>query len=127
MFSLHPVLENRYVVRKIRGSGAIHFISTFATRQRAWHTLWLASIPALPDFLLKLLFAEHISSVCLCHLSSLPQVSGREEMFFQIATGGPLFGALCEKTLENPRCPRYVTCDTGGADGLSLPLFRRQG
>jgi len=35
------------------------------------------SIPALLDFLLKLPFAEHVSSVSLCHLSSLPQLSVR--------------------------------------------------
>src|SRR2546429_3651798 len=73
MFSLDPVLESRYVVRKIRGAVAVHFISTLAARQWARHTLWLDSIPALLDFLLKLLFTEHISSVSLCHVSSLPQ------------------------------------------------------
>src|SRR5258706_13295280 len=77
MFSLNPVLEGRYIVHKIRGSVAVHFISTLATRYRARHTLWRESIPALLDFLLKLLFAEHISSVSLCHLSSLPQLSAR--------------------------------------------------
>ena len=30
-------------------------------------------MPTLLDFLLKLLFAEHVSSVSLCHFSSLPQ------------------------------------------------------
>src|SRR6266576_6804871 len=79
MFSLDTVLESRYVVRKTGGSVAVHFISTLATSERTWHTLWLESIPALLDFLLKLLFAEHISSVSFCHLSSLPQLSVREK------------------------------------------------
>jgi hypothetical protein len=37
---------------------------------------------------LKFLFAEHISSVSLCHLSSLPQLSGGDEMFPQTIAGG---------------------------------------
>jgi hypothetical protein len=41
--------------------------------------LWLESIPALLDFVLKLLFAEYVTSVSLCHLSSLPQLSVREK------------------------------------------------
>src|SRR5205809_497573 len=53
--------------------------STLATSERTWHALWLESIPTLPDFLLKLLFADHISSVSFCHLSSLPQLSVREK------------------------------------------------
>jgi hypothetical protein len=81
MFSLDAVLESRYVLHKIRGFAAIHFISTLATRVRARHTLWLKSMPTLLDFLLKLLFVEHISSVRLCHLSSLPQLLGGDEMF----------------------------------------------
>ena len=72
MFPLDPVLESRYGVHKIRGFVAIHFISARATRYRARHTLWLESMPTLLDFLLKLLFSEHVSSVSLCHLSSLP-------------------------------------------------------
>src|SRR5882672_10681127 len=50
--------------------------------------LRLQRIPALLDFLLKLLFAEHISSVSLCHLSSLPQLSGWDEMFSRTIAGG---------------------------------------
>ena len=83
MFPLDPVLESCCVVRKIRGAAAVHVVSTLATRYRARHTLCLESIPTLLDFLLKPLFAEHISSVSLCHSFSLPQSSGRGEMFFQ--------------------------------------------
>src|SRR6266581_1980741 len=79
MFSLEPFLESRYVVLKIRRPVAVHFISTLATSERTWHALWLESIPTLPDFLLKLLFADHISSVSFCHLSSLPQLSVPEQ------------------------------------------------
>src|SRR5437016_1529181 len=71
MFSLEPFLESRYVVLKIRGPVAVHFISTLATSERTWHALWLESIPTLPDFLLKVLFADH--------LSSLPQLSVPEQ------------------------------------------------
>src|SRR4029077_213581 len=79
MFSLEPFLESRYVVRRIRGSVAVHFINTLATSQRTGHALWLESIAALPDFFLKLLFADHISSVSFCHLPSLPQLSVLEQ------------------------------------------------
>src|SRR5206468_9342007 len=79
MFSLEPFLESRYVVLKIRGPVAVHFISTLATSERTWHALWLESIPTLPDFLLKVLFADHISSVSFCHPSSLPQLSVPEQ------------------------------------------------
>src|SRR5437660_11994262 len=79
MFSLEPFLESRYVVLKIRGPVAVHFISTLATSERTWHALWLESVPTLPDFLLKLLFADHISSVSFCHLPSLPQLSVLEQ------------------------------------------------
>src|SRR5438552_6828899 len=82
MFSLEPFLESRYVVLKIRGPVAVHFISTLATSERTWHALWLESIPTLPDFLLKVLFADHISSVSFCHLSSLPQLSVPESLAF---------------------------------------------
>src|SRR5207302_5019858 len=34
-------------------------------------------------FLLKLLFADHISSVSFCHLSSLPQLSAAEQCSFR--------------------------------------------
>ena len=88
VFSLDAILEGRDVLHKIRGFAAIHFISTLATRFRARHTLWLKSTPTLLDFLLKFLFAEHISSVSLCHLSSLPQLSGGDEMFPQTIAGG---------------------------------------
>jgi hypothetical protein len=77
MFSPEPLFESRYVVRKIQGSVAIHFISTLTASQRTWHALWLESIPALPDFSLKLLFPDHISSVSFRHPSSLPQFSVR--------------------------------------------------
>jgi hypothetical protein len=87
MFPLDPVLENRLVVRKIRGVAAIHVIRTLATSYRARHTLCLQSIPTLLEFLLKLLLAEHISSVSLCHSFSLPQASGRDEMFSQTFCG----------------------------------------
>src|SRR5438477_5146690 len=87
MFSLEPFLESRYVVRKTGGSVAVHFISTVATSERTRHTLWLESIPALLDFLLKLLFAKHISSVSLCHPSSLPQLFGPGKMFSQPIAG----------------------------------------
>src|SRR5207253_5843256 len=79
MFSLEPFLESRYVVLKIRGPVAVHFISTLATSERTSHALWFESIPTLPDFLLKLLFADHISSVSFCHLFSLPQLSAPEQ------------------------------------------------
>jgi hypothetical protein len=36
---------------------------------------------------LKPLFAEHISSISLCHSSSLPQSSGQYEMFSQTFCG----------------------------------------
>jgi len=88
MFSLDTVLESRYVVRKTGGSVAVHFISTLATSERTWHALWLESIPTLPDFLLKLLFAEHISSVSFCHLSSLPQLSVRGKCSLGPSQGG---------------------------------------
>ena len=81
MFSLDTVLENRSIVRKVRGAAAIHVISTLATRYRARYTLCLESIPTLVDFLLKPLFAQHISSISLCHSSSLPQSWGRDEVF----------------------------------------------
>src|SRR5437660_2930148 len=117
MFSLEPFLESRYVVLKIRGPVAVHFISTLATSERTRHTLWLESIPALLDFLLKLLFAEHISSVSLCHLSSLPQVIGPGKMFSQ-----PIAGRVVRKSatvvirfhqqlsdLGNGELPRFPT------------------
>ena len=76
MFSLDPVLESRYVVRKTRGSVAVHFISTVAM---------------LLDFLLKFLFAEHISSVSLCHLASLATIIVPGEMFSQPIAGRFVF------------------------------------
>jgi len=62
--------------------------------------LWLESIPALLDFLLKLLFAEHISSVSLCHLSSLPQFSVREKCSLSPSQGPAAM--RYEQTLSNP-------------------------
>jgi hypothetical protein len=44
-------------------------------------------MPTLLDFLLKLLFAEHISSVSLCHWSSLPHLSAGDKMFSQAIAG----------------------------------------
>jgi hypothetical protein len=81
MLPLDPVLENRCVVRKIRGGAAVYVIRTLAIRHRARHPLCLQSIPTLLEFLLKLLFAEHIRSVSLCHSFSLPHAWGRNEMF----------------------------------------------
>ena len=77
MFPLDPALESRYVFHEIRGATAVQFIRTIASRQRARHTLGLESIPALLDFFLELLFAEHIRSVSFCHLFSLPQLGPR--------------------------------------------------
>jgi hypothetical protein len=77
MFALDPILENRCVLHEIRGFAAVHVISTLATGKRAGYTLRIERTPALLNLLLKLLFGEHIGSVGLCHLSSLPQLSGR--------------------------------------------------
>jgi hypothetical protein len=105
MFSFDPVLESRYGVHKIRGFVAIHFISTRATRYRARHALWLESMPTLLDFLLKLLFSEHVSSVSLCHLSSLPHLSAGDEMFPQAIAGAaysPSISLQSGGAVENP-------------------------
>src|SRR3989442_8809771 len=100
MFSLEPFLESRYVVLKIRGPVAVHFISTLATSERTWHPLWLESIPTLPDFLLKLLFADHISSVSFCHLSSLPQLSVREKCSLRPSQDGSYSTSILKNALR---------------------------
>jgi hypothetical protein len=82
MLPLDPVLESRHVGHKIRWAAAIHFIDTLATGFGAGYALRLQGIPTLLDFLLELLFAEHISSVSLCHLSSMPQLSGQAMEIF---------------------------------------------
>jgi hypothetical protein len=77
MFSLDSTLENRGVLHEIRGLAAVHFISTRATGKRAGHTLRLEPTSALLNFLVKLLFAQDVGSIGFCHLSRLPQLSGR--------------------------------------------------
>lgn len=77
MFSLDPFLENGHVFRKICDWTAIHLVGTRAAGGRARHALWRESISALLDFLVELLFSDHVTSVCLCHASSLPQLSVR--------------------------------------------------
>src|SRR5207244_11968352 len=79
---------------------AVHFISTLATSERTWHALWLESIPTLPDFLLKLLFADHISSVSFCHLSSLPQLSVREKCSLSPSQGGSYSTSILKNALR---------------------------
>jgi hypothetical protein len=88
MFSLDPFLESRDRVREIRGCVAVHLVSTLATGYRAWHALWLERMLALLDFRLKLLFAEDVGSVRLCHFFSLPQLL-RPRMFvdFELRAG----------------------------------------
>src|SRR5205814_1885019 len=62
--------------------------------------LWLESIPALLDFVLKLLFAEYVTSVSLCHPSSLPQLSVPGKMFSQPIAGGSYWTSIFEGGLS---------------------------
>src|ERR1700738_930756 len=79
MFSFETFLESRYVALRFRGCVAVHFIGTAATGERAWNALRFQALPTLPDFLLKLSFADNIRSVSFCHPLSLPQLSVLEQ------------------------------------------------